>query len=374
LTGIPIALIVQTNINQSTMKKRTKIIIGVVVLLVAIRISLPFVVTKYVNKVLSEIEGYEGSIDDVDLHLYRGAYKIIGLELFSVEKDIKTPFVAIDNIDISVEWKALFDGSIVGEIILENPKLNFAAGPEEEEVQTGEENDWTQTIKDLVPLQINRFEIVNGKVSYIDDYSSPKVDIYFNGMNALATNLNNSKDFTTDLPSKITMKSKTIGEGNFDLEMDINILKEIPDFDVNLKLDEVKLPALNNFFKAYGNVDAESGTLSLYSELALIDRNLNGYFKPLTKDIRILDWKNEEENVFGKLWEALIGLGGNILENQSKDQIGSKIPIKGKLDDTNVGAWKALTSLLKNAYLNPLQKQLDETILVRERKIINKEE
>lgn len=364
----------QTKINQPTVKKRTKIIIGIVVLLIAIRISLPFVVTKYVNKVLSEIEGYEGSIEDVDLHLYRGAYKIIGLELFSVEKDIKTPFVAIDNIDISVEWKALFDGSIVGEIILENPKLNFAAGPEEEEVQTGEENDWTQTIKDLVPLQINRFEIINGKVSYVDDYSSPKVDIYFNEMNALATNLNNSKDFTTDLPSKITMKSKTIGEGNFDLEMDINILKEIPDFDVNLKLDEVKLPALNNFFKAYGNVDAESGTLSLYSELALIDKDLNGYFKPLTKDIKILDWKNEEENVFGKLWEALIGLGGNILENQKIDQIGSKIPIKGNLDDTKVGAWKALISLLKNAYLNPLQKQLDQTILVREREIINKEE
>jgi uncharacterized protein DUF748 len=356
------------------MKKRTKIIIGVVVLLLAIRISLPFVVTKYVNKVLSEIEGYEGSIDDVDLHLYRGAYKIIGLELFSVEKDIKTPFVDIDVIDISVEWKALFDGSIVGEIILENPKLNFAAGPSEEEVQTGEENDWTQTIKDLVPLQINRFEIINGKVSYIDDYSSPKVDIYFNEMNALATNLNNSKDYTENLPSKIILTSRTIGDGNFDLDMDINILKQVPEFDFNLKLDEVNLPALNDFFKAYAKVDAESGTLSLYSELALIDKNLDGYFKPLTKDIKILDWKNEEENTFGKLWEALIGLAGNVIENQRKDQIGSKIPINGNLDNTNVGTWKALISLLKNAYLNPLQSQLDQTIIVKKREIINKEE
>jgi hypothetical protein len=356
------------------MKKRTKIIIGIVVLLVAVRISLPFIVTKYVNRVLSEIEGYQGSIDDVDLHLYRGAYKIIGLELFSVEKDIKTPFVAIDNIDISIEWKALFDGSIVGEIILENPELNFAAGPGEEEVQTGEENDWTQTIKDLVPLQINRFEIINGKISYLDDYSDPKVDIYFNGMNALATNLNNSNDTTADLPSKIIVTSSTIGDGKFDLDMDINILKQIPDFDVNLKLDNVNLPALNDFFKAYANVDAESGTLSLYSELALIDKNLNGYFKPLTKDIKILDWKNEEENFFGKLWEALIGLGGNVLENSKKDQIGSKIPINGNLDDTNVGTWKALGSLLRNAYLSPLEKQLDQTIVVKKSQIINKEE
>ncbi len=356
------------------MKKGTKITLIIIAVLVAIRIALPFVIVKYVNKVLGEIEGYTGSIDDVDLALYRGAYQIHGLNLFSVEKEIKTPFVAIETIDISVEWKALFEGSIVGEIILEKPVLNFAAGPGEEEVQTGEENDWTKTITDLIPLQINRFEINDGRIAYLDDYSEPKVNVYFNNFNAIATNLNNSKDSESELPSKVMIRSSTIGDGSFKVDMDINILKEIPDFDANLSIEKLNIPALNDFFKAYANFDAEEGEFNLYTEMALLDKQLDGYVKPVIKDLKILDWKNEEENFWGKMWEALVGLGGNVLENPKKDQIGTKVPISGKIDDTSIGTWKAITVLLKNAFIKPLQKQIDQTIKVDQSSIINKDD
>lgn len=355
------------------MKKSTKIIIGFVAFLVAIRIALPFYIKDYVNKVLKDIDGYEGSIDGVGLSLIRGAYQIEGLELFSVEKDIKTPFVKIETIDISLEWKALLNGAIVGEIILQKPELNFAASADEG-VQSGEENDWTETITDLLPLQINRFEIVNGKVSYIDEFADPKVNLYFNQLNALATNLNNATSSSDELPSHITANSKTIGKGKFSAEMDINILKKVPDFDLNLSIEEVNIPSLNDFFKAYANVDAESGGFSFYTEVALIDKQLDGYFKPLTDDLRILKWKEEEEKFWGKAWEALVGLAGNLLENPRKNQIGTKVPVSGKIEETNIGTWKAIFRLFKNAYFKPLQRQIDQTIEVKQKTIINTED
>jgi len=355
------------------MKKSTKIFIGIVILLVAVRIALPFYIKDYVNKVLQDIEGYEGSIDGVGLSLIRGAYQIHGLELFSVEKDIKTPFVKIETIDISLEWKALLNRAIVGEIILQSPELNFAAGPDEE-VQSGEENDWTETITDLLPLQINRFEIANGKVAYIDEYADPQVNLYFSQLNALATNLSNATSSSVDLPSHITVTSSSIGEGKFSAEMDMNLLKKVPDFDLNLSLEEVNIPSLNDFFKAYANVDAESGGFSFYTEVALIDQQLDGYFKPLTDDLRILKWKEEEEKFWGKAWEALIGLAGNLLENPRKNQIGTKVPVSGKIEDTKVGTWKAIFRLFKNAYFKPLQNQIDQTIEVKQKTIINKED
>ena len=354
------------------MKKSSKIILGIIIILVAIRIALPFIIKDYVNKVLQDIDGYEGSIDEVGLSLIRGAYQIHGLELFSVEKDIKTAFVAIKTIDISLEWKALLDGAIVGEIVLEEPELNFAASADEG-VQTGEENDWTETITDLLPLQINRFEIKNGKISYLDEYAEPPVNLYFNGLNALATNLSNATHSDENLPSHITAQSTSIGDGKFNAEMDINILKELPDFDMNISLENVDIPALNDFFKAYANVDAESGGFSFYTELALIDGEMEGYFKPLTDDLRLLRWRQEEEKFWGKAWEALVGLAGNLVENPRKNQIGTKVPISGKVEDTNVGSWKALIRLLKNAYLKPLQRQIDQSIEVNRKTIINKE-
>ena len=283
--------------NQTSKKKRRKrkIVIGIIVLLILARIALPYVVTNYVNKVLADLEGYTGSITDVDISLYRGAYQIHGLDIQSVNENIKTPFVAIKTIDLSVEWHALLDGSVVGEIKLIEPDLNFAAGPAEGEVQTGEENDWTKTITDLMPLQVNRFEIINGKISYIDNFVEPKVDIYFNDFDAVATNLNNSTDSKEALPSSIRATSSTIGGGSFKADCKINILKLIPDFDLNASIENTNVPALNNFFKAYAGVDAERGQFNFYTEIALVDRELDGYFKPLVKDLKVLKWGEEEE-------------------------------------------------------------------------------
>ena len=58
------------------MKKKYKILICIVVLLIAIRIVLPYIVLHYANKTLANMKGYYGHIDDIDLSLYRGAYII----------------------------------------------------------------------------------------------------------------------------------------------------------------------------------------------------------------------------------------------------------------------------------------------------------
>jgi len=151
------------------MKKRWIIILSIIAVLVALRLILPFAITKYVNKTLDNIPGYKGSIEDVDLNLYRGAYVIEKVELNKLEGEVPRPFVKIDSIDLSVEWEALFDGSIVGEVILRNPELNFVVGPGDSTQQDGTEADWTKPLQELMPLKINRFEITDGRVTYLDE-------------------------------------------------------------------------------------------------------------------------------------------------------------------------------------------------------------
>ena len=42
---------------------------------------LPSIVKNYVNKELNDLPGYSGSVEDIDIHLLRGAYAIDGLVL-----------------------------------------------------------------------------------------------------------------------------------------------------------------------------------------------------------------------------------------------------------------------------------------------------
>jgi len=51
-------------------------LVALVVLIVAARIAAPYLIERVVNDKLSNLEGYTGSIGDVDLHLWRGAYEV----------------------------------------------------------------------------------------------------------------------------------------------------------------------------------------------------------------------------------------------------------------------------------------------------------
>ena len=70
--------------------------------------------------------------------------------------------------------------------------------------QSGKGANWNEALKDLMPLQINRFEINNGKISYKDFTFNPQIDIYLNNLNLVAYNLGNIKikNFLQELQRK----------------------------------------------------------------------------------------------------------------------------------------------------------------------------
>src|SRR5690349_17860703 len=106
-------------------KKRAVIItLSVLLVVVAIRLVLPYVVLHYANKTLAEMKGYYGHIEDIDLAIIRGAYRMDSIYINKLDSvtDKQTEFFASSAVDLSIEWKALFHGSIVGELVFEEPK------------------------------------------------------------------------------------------------------------------------------------------------------------------------------------------------------------------------------------------------------------
>ena len=349
--------------------KKVWIILGsVLVLLVVARLTLPYFVTRYVNKVLADIEGYEGSISDVDIHLIRGAYSIHDLKLFKVNGHDKVPFIDIPTTDLSVEWSALFKGSVVGEVIFEKPQLNFIGGDGDEtkkpgnDTQTGENVDWTKPIKELMPLQINRLEINNGSVFFYDFTTKPKVDIHLDSVQLLATNLNNADKQEVRLPSNVIASATSVGGGKLKLNMNLNALKEIPDLDLNMRFEQVNMPALNDFFVAYSKVDIEGGTFNLYSELVVKDSKITGYVKPVAQNIKVVNWEKDKEDPVNLVWQGIVGVVAEFFENQKEDQFATKVPIQGDLKNIKSGVWPTIWNVFRNAFVSAFEKNTDNTV------------
>lgn len=352
------------------MKKRYKILLAIIVVLIAFRIYLPTLVKNYVNKTLSELDGYTGSITDVDLHLYRGAYKIDSLYIYSTEQDLEKPFFAANAIDLSVHWKDLFKGSIVGEVNFFEPQVNFQTTQSADSVVAGEDVDWTESIKDLIPIRINLFTIENGSISYLDPYADPPVDVYLHDLDFRLENIRNVEDQDDPLPSPFRMSATSLGEGRLTMDGRANLLKQMPDFDLNLEFENADLTAFNDFFKAYAWFDFEQGNFSLYTEMALVDGSIDGYFKPVMTDLKVIDWRDEEEGFLNKVYQTIVGGVTEVFENQPKDQTATEVPIEGTVESTEVGVVPAIVEVLKNAFIQPLRKSLEERVMVRGKDII----
>jgi len=311
-------------------KKRLLIVLGVVVLLlVAIRIGLDPIVTKYVNHVLAKNESYTGKIDDVDIHLLRGAYTIQGLVLEKKDGKSVTPFLDIPEIDLSVEWKALLHGSVVAKIELREPKVNFVGGSGDSN-QAGGGTDWRQQVKDLVPLQINRFTIVDGQVHYVDPTSKPKVDLEVDDLDVEATNLTNSEDLSGSLVATVKAHGKPLGLGQFNLDASVDPYADQPTFDMNASLKGVPLVKGNDFLKAYGKLDLEAGTLDMYTEVASKDGHFKGYVKPLLHDTKVVSLKKDlkESGPLQTAWETVVGAAKGILANDKTENVATVVPIE----------------------------------------------
>src|SRR3954465_4079705 len=91
---------------------------------VVVHLYLAIWVRDYVNRKLSEIPDYRAHVNAVTLHLWRGAYQIHGIKIEKISGHVPVPFFQAPLIDLSVEWKALFQGSFVGEIDFHRPELN----------------------------------------------------------------------------------------------------------------------------------------------------------------------------------------------------------------------------------------------------------
>lgn len=50
------------------------VVVGVIILLAGAQLYLCVWLLNYVNRVLDNIDGYHGSVEAIDIHLYRGAY------------------------------------------------------------------------------------------------------------------------------------------------------------------------------------------------------------------------------------------------------------------------------------------------------------
>ena len=151
------------------------------------------------------------------------------------------------------------------------------------------------------------------------------------------------------------MKGKFMGSGDATAHLSLSPDVKRPEFDITVRVDGTEMPAMNDVLRAYAGVDAVAGRFSLYSEVSVRRGGVNGYVKPLFKDMHLYDAKQDRDKpFFQKLKEALMAAAARILKNRDRGEVATKVNLSGTLDSPQYSTWEALGGFLRNAFVRAI--------------------
>ncbi len=337
-------------------------------LFLAARLALPSLLQREINRKLGEVPGYAGRVGRVGVHLYRGAYSLHDVRIERRSGEVAQPFFSASVIDFSLAWGQLFHGKFVSKIYLEGAQINFVKGPAEPSSQLKVDRRWQDVANAIFPISITRLEVKDGLVHYLDTANTPKVDVYIRNLHAVAIGLQNrpAGKGNQEFPATISLEGDSIGAGHLTINVQAEPLADQPHFYLTLSLQDVALPALNDFLEAYTNVTVSSGNFRLFVEVAARGGRYEGYVKPFFEHMVIAPESGRKNGVWREIWGTVVGALVELFKNKARDQFATKIPIAGDFSDFRTGSWKAVGNMLHHGFVQALPEDIEGRINAEE--------
>lgn len=337
-----------------------------VVVLVAVRVALPSIVKDFVNDHLQALKDYDGEVADIDLALWRGAYRIRGIRIVKTGAKQPVPFFSGESIDISIEWRSLLHGSLVAEGEFWQPNLNLVQARNEQQSQTGKGVDWAARLEDLSPFRINTVTVRDGTVTFRAPAIRTEDALKATHLNGQITNITNVVESDKATYAAFRVTASMLDDGSAQVNGSVDPLAKQPTFDVNLEVKNVQLPKVNPWLREYIKADAESGEFELYTELAAAGGKFKGYAKPVMRRVNIYSSEEPEDNPLRRIWEGLVEFAANVFENDETGQVAARIPFSGTIKNPDAGIFETIVSVLRNAFISAFARSLEGSISLRD--------
>src|SRR5262245_666029 len=213
--------------------------------------------------------------------------------------------------------------------------------------------------EDLI-LRIRDFQVIGANLGLINRGVTPEYRVFLNDASIRARDLSNR--FSEGV-GRIDVRGKFMGSGGTAVVANFRPEQNGPDFDIDLKIENTDMTAMNDLLRAHGKFDVVRGTFSFFSEIRVKNGGVNGYVKPLFKDVKAFDPEQDRDKGFvRRLWERLIGGVSKTLKNVPRREVATKIDVSGRLDNPQGSTLQAIGRLIENAFFRAILPGFDTQV------------
>jgi hypothetical protein len=201
-------------------------------------------------------------------------------------------------------------------------------------------------------FRIRRLSLEHGTIGLVNKTASPPYRVYAAGANLEIDNLSSRAE---DGPAYVALAGTFMGTGRLHGEAEFLPEGKEPNFALKLEVEDTQLKPMNALFQAHGNFDVAAGVFSAYLEMRVKDGHVEGYVKPLFRDIDVYDSKQDKgESALHKMYEKLVGGVVKLLTNPKHHEVATVARFSGPAGAPHSSTVEIVLGLLRNAFLEAI--------------------
>lgn len=201
-------------------------------------------------------------------------------------------------------------------------------------------------------IMVHRGEITDATIGFVNRSSNPQYRVFISQLNVQVDNYSNRLEKGS---ADVALNGRFMGSGELSSSGTFRSHKSGPDFDLRVKIIRTKLTSMNDLLRAYGGVDAKAGQFSFFSEVTVQDGKMNGYIKPLFKDVEVYDpTLDSGKNFFRQVYEGLVQSLIEVFKNTRRNEVATETSVSGPLSNPEADTWQVLLNLVKNAFFHAI--------------------
>lgn len=201
-------------------------------------------------------------------------------------------------------------------------------------------------------FKIGHGKILNSEAGFLNRATDPDYRLFLTNINADVDNFSNRLEEGTGV---VKITGKFMGSGPTVVTGTFRPEKPRPDFDLAVKIIKTDLTAFNDVMRAYGNMDAYRGKFALFSELAVKNNRIDGYVKPMLRDVDVYDPKKDQDKALSnKIYKAVVDGVMSLLENTPRDEVATQSDMSGRVENPQANTWQIIVKLVQNAFFNAI--------------------
>ncbi len=349
------------------MPKKSKILLGLLLVLVAIRAVLPVIILPPLNDYLkTAFPAYVFHIEDLDISIIRGAYRLEGFT--GKLKQQTNEFIKVNYVDVSLSWRELFKGRILTDIIADG--LNFELTQELiASTKSLKKDDATKTGKEakdkLFPLKVARVDLRNSELKMTDvNGLPPELQLFVTGLEGRLSNALGAGN----TPALFVGKASLMNSGSIKLVGELNQNQKSAEWNFDIEMRDFELAKLNPILKRKAPLTFDTGHMDIYSEVKSENDKIVGYAKPFLKKATFVGDQGDFKGIkhFGiEIGSASLNA---ILKNPDVRSVATKVNFGYQNGDFSWDLMDAIGKAIKHGFRDAMEPGIENTLTLNTNK------